>query len=186
MQRRDLLRLLGGAVTIAGLSPEQLLGRGREVHRGLSVERSPLGFFNTHQMHTVAAAAERIIPATDTPGAMAAECHRFIERIVADHYAAERQGRFLDGLVELDRLARTSHQGLFVELDEAGQDAVLTALEDVAYSAKAGGADSSWRDLKYLTLYGYYTSEIGMEEELQVNRFPGRFDGCAVIAEVAR
>src|SRR5690606_7063041 len=89
MQRRDLLRLLGGAVTIAGLSPEQLLGRGREVHRGLSVERSPLGFFNTHQMHTVAAAAERIIPATDTPGAMAAECHRFIERIVADHYAAE-------------------------------------------------------------------------------------------------
>ncbi len=186
MQRRDLLRLIGGTAAIAGLTPVQLLGLGREVHRGLALSRSPLGYFDTHQMNTVAAAADRIIPVTDTPGAMAAECHRFIERIVADHYDAARQRRFVDGLIDLDRRASAAHRHLFVELGAGDQDAVLTAMEDAAYAARADGADSFWRDLKHLTLYGYYTSEIGMEEELQVNRFPGRFDGCANIAEVGQ
>jgi hypothetical protein len=51
---------------------------------------------------------------------------------------------------------------------------------------RAGGAFSFWRDLKYLTLFGYYTSEIGIEQEQQVNRFPGRFEGSAPIAQVNR
>ncbi|HRP07896.1 MAG TPA: gluconate 2-dehydrogenase subunit 3 family protein, partial [Gemmatimonadales bacterium] len=182
MQRRDLLRLLGGTAAITGLSPDQLFGLGREVHRGISLGESA-DFFDTHQMHTVAAAADRIIPATDTPGAMATECHRFIERIVADHYDAARQRRFIEGLVDLDRRSSAAHRQLFVELDTAEQDAVLTAMEDAAYAAKPDGADSFWRDLKYLTIYGYYTSEIGIEEELQTNRFPGRFDGCVPVAE---
>lgn len=186
MQRRELLRLIGGTAAIAGLSPGELLGLGREVHRGLAVERSPLGFFDTHQMHTVAAAADRVIPTTDTPGAMAAECHRFIERIVADHYDAARQRRFIDGLTDLDRRSSATHQRLFVQLDAAAQDGVLTAVEDAAYAARPEGADSFWRDLKHLTIYGYYTSEIGIEEELHTNRFPGRYDGCVPVAEVGR
>lgn len=184
MHRRDVLRLLGGASVVAGLAPGELLALGRATHRRLAVEPSPLGFFTIHEMHTVAAAGERILPATDTPGAMAAECHRFTERIVAHHYDVERQRRFRDGLVDLDHRARAGHERLFVECDDAAQDAVLAALEDDAYQVKEGGADSFWRDLKHLTLYGYYTSEIGIEEELRTNRFPGRFDGCIPIAEV--
>jgi hypothetical protein len=137
-------------------------------------------------MHTVAAAGERILPATDTPGAMAAECHRFTERIVADHYAAERQRRFLAGLIDLDQRAARQHQALFVQLAPASQDAMLTAVESDAHAAGDDGAESFWRDLKHLTLYGYYTSEIGMEEELKVNRFPGRFDGSAPITVGSR
>jgi hypothetical protein len=130
-------------------------------------------------------AGERIVPATDTPGAMAAECHRFTERIVAHHYESARQQRFLEGLTGLDAFARTAHGRLFVELEPALQDHVLVAEEGRAYTARADGADSFWRDLKYLTLYGYYTSEIGIEEELRTNRFPGRFEGSALIAERA-
>lgn len=185
MQRRDLLRLLGGVSIIAGLTPEQLLAVGRATHRDLHAGRSPLGFFDAHQLHTVAAAGERIIPATDTPGALAAACERFTERIVADHYDTSRQQRFVDGLVDLDRRSAALHGRLFVEGDGTRQDAVLSAVESDAYAAKADGADSFWRDLKYLTIYGYYTSEIGIEEELKVNRFPGRFEGSALITERA-
>lgn len=181
MHRRDLLRLFGGVSVIAGFTPDELLALGHATHERLGVERSPLGFFDAHQMHTVAAAGERIIPVTDTPGALAAECHRFAERIVADHYAPERQRRYLDGLIDLDRRAVAAHQATFVELEAAGQDGILTAVEAEAYAAREGGADSFWRDLKYLTMYGYYTSQVGIEQELHTNRFPGGFEGSATI-----
>lgn len=186
MQRRELLRLLGGATVIAGIAPAELVALGRATHRRLALEPSPLGFFDAHQMHTVAAAGERILPETDTPGAMAAACHRFTERIVADHYDTDRQRRFLDGLVDLDRRANGIHQRLFIQCTDAEQDAVLAGMEADAYAAHEEGADSCWRDLKYLTLYGYYTSEIGIEQELRTERWPGRFDGCAPITEVSR
>jgi hypothetical protein len=186
LHRRDLLRLLGGVSVVAGLAPDDLFALGRDVHGQLGGERSPLGFFDPHQMHTVAAAGERILPATDTPGAMAAECHRFTERIVAHHHDTARQRRFLAGLVDLDQRAARLHQALFIQLEPPMQDVVLTAVEADAYAAGNEGAESFWRDLKYLTLYGYYTSEIGMEEELKVNRFPGRFDGSAPISLESR
>lgn len=185
MQRRDLLRLLGGASLIVGLTPAELLALGHATHHRVRLDPSPLGFFDAHQMHTVAAAGDRIIPVTDTPGAFAAECHRFTERIVADHYDAERQRRFVTGLVELDRRAAAMHHHLFIECEPFEQDAVLVAVEAEAYAATPDGADSFWRDLKRLTLYGYFTSEIGIEQELRTNRFPGRFDGCAPVGGVA-
>jgi hypothetical protein len=136
-------------------------------------------------MHTVAAAGERILPATDTPGAMAAECHRFAERIVADHYDGPRQQRYLAGLINLDTRSRAGYGALFVELASVQQDAMLQAVESDAYRASANGADTFWRDLKHLTLFGYYTSQLGIEEELKVQH-PGRFDGAATIVPVTR
>jgi hypothetical protein len=185
MQRRDLLRLLGGVSVIAGLAPDDLLAVGREAHLRVRLDRSELGLFDSHQMHTVAAAGERIIPTTDTPGAMAAECHRFTELIVADRYDLPRQRRFLDGLVDLDQRASRMAGHLFVDCSPAEQDAVLTAVEADAYAADDSmQPDIFWRDLKYLTLFGYYTSEVGIEQELQTVRFPGHFDGCMPIHEV--
>lgn len=185
MHRRDLLRLLGGVSVIAGLTPDDLLALGRHTHAQIGLERSPLGFFDTHQMHTVAAAGERIIPATDTPGAMAADCHLFAERIVAHHYDAARQQRYLRGLVDLDQRTSREHRQLFVQSTGEQQDAVLRAVEADAYAASTDGANSFWRDLKYLTLFGYYTSRVGIEQELKVQH-PGRFEGSAEIVAVTR
>ena len=130
MQRRDLLRLLGGVSVLGGLAPAELFAVGRETHRRIELERSPLGFFDTHQMHTVAAAGERILPATDTPGAMAARCHRFTELIVADRYDLPRQRRFFSGLIDLDRRASSSTGHLFIDCAAPAQDATLGALEE--------------------------------------------------------
>lgn len=178
--RRSLLRLLGGACAVGTLVPEELFALGVRTHQRLRDVPTPLGFFDVHQMHTVAAAADRILPPTETPGARDAECHRFIERIVADHYPEARQKRFLAGLVDLDQRSARADQVLFVEATEPEQDAVLTAVErDTRQAAAPGG--SFWRDLKELTLIGYYTSRIGIQEELQVELYPGRFDGCAPI-----
>ena len=58
-------------------------------------------------------------------------------------------------------------------------------MEDAAYQASAGGNNSFWRDLKYLTLFGYYTSQVGIEQELRTS-LPGRFEGSALIVPVMR
>ena len=126
-------------------------------------------------------AAEHV-PADAPVMAMAAACERFTERIVADHYPVDRQRRFVLGLVDLDQRAARTHQKLFIDCEGAEQDAVLAAVEADAYAARADGVDSFWRDLKYLTIYGYYTSEIGIREEQKVPAVPGRWDGCMPVA----
>jgi gluconate 2-dehydrogenase gamma chain len=183
MQRRDLLRLLGGVSVLSGMSATELLALGQKTHQ---LSTTPLGFFSVHQLHTVAAAGERIIPATDTPGAMAAECHRFAERIVADHYDKDRQHRYINGLIDLDKRASATHQQLFVDLGNDQQDAILESVESDAYSDSDSGSDSFWRDLKHLTVYGYYTSEIGIRQELKTPTVPGYFDGQMPIVETTQ
>lgn len=36
-----------------------------------------------------------------------------------------------------------------------------------------------WQQIKFLTIYGYYTSEIGVNRELHTVVIPGRYDPCA-------
>lgn len=38
--------------------------------------------------------------------------------------------------------------------------------------------ESFWRQIKFLTVYGYYTSEIGVVRELHTVVIPGRYDPC--------
>ena len=82
--RRDVLRLLAGACAIGTMTPDDLLAVSLDAHRALAMGPSSLGFFDAHQMHTVAAASDRIIPETDTPGAQVAEFA--IRRIVEGEY----------------------------------------------------------------------------------------------------
>ncbi|MEO5799307.1 MAG: gluconate 2-dehydrogenase subunit 3 family protein [Gemmatimonadales bacterium] len=185
--RREAIRLLGGACAVpalAALTPEDLFALGERTHASLGVARGS-GFFDMHQLQTVAAAADRIIPVTDTPGALAAECHRFAEKIVQDHYDAMRQKRFVAGLVNLDAKSGRVRQKLFVDLSPDDKDTLLRAVEVEAAAANARDG-SFWRDLKYLTVYGYYTSKIGIEEELKTNFYPGRYDGCVPVSGGAK
>lgn len=40
--------------------------------------------------------------------------------------------------------------------------------------------------MKWLTLWGYYTSEIGMDQELGHVVFPGSYEGCVSIRNIDR
>ncbi|MBK9550102.1 MAG: gluconate 2-dehydrogenase subunit 3 family protein [Gemmatimonadetes bacterium] len=147
MLRRDLLRLLGGVSALAAIPTEDLFALGESTHAGLRANTAGLGFFDAHQLQTVAAAADRIIPTTETPGAREADCHRFAEKIIADHYDTTRQKRFITGLVDLDSRSSTLAQKLFVDLTPQQQDSVLAAVEKdtlaSATPAAPSGATSS-------------------------------------------
>ena len=187
MERRELIQWLvatAGLQCLDSLAPSDLLAMGRDVHRRAASPNAGLRVLSPHAERTVTAAAERIIPATDTPGATDAGVSAFIDKMLADwHTPAERE-RFLAGLPDLDTRCRTRGGRDFVDCAVADQVAVLTALDDDVTALRAGdgaAANQHWfAMLKYLTVYGYCTSAVGMRT-LHLDSLPGRYDGCAPI-----
>ena len=84
----------------------------------------------------VATVAEHIIPATDTPGARAAEVHRFVDTMLAEYYPARETARFREGLAALDARARREHGAPFLRCAPAQQRALLERIDEEAF----GGA----------------------------------------------
>jgi hypothetical protein len=133
-----------------------------------------------HEDRTVVALTEAILPATDTPGAKAALVNRYIDAVLDD--AEEKdQKRFQNGLAWLDDRCRELFGCDFASCRGDQQEAILTILSS---EANQSPADRVGRELfatvKSLTITGYYTSEIGMREELgdDGNVFFEGFQGC--------
>jgi len=193
MERRDLIRFLAsaaGAGCLQGLAPDDLLAFGRRVHADAGAIQD-LKALDPHAARTVIAAAERILPASDTPGATDAQVHRFIDRMLADWHTPAERDRFLAGLRALDARSRSAYRRDFVACTEPEQTALLAALDDevtrlrgpTAAEARRGSglatANEHWfAMLKYLTVLGWFTSEPAMRA-LGRYPLPGRWDGCA-------
>ena len=117
---------------------------------------------DAHQNDTVIVLSELIIPTTDTPGAKAAKVNEWVDLFLAD--LAEDKGHgFLMGLGWLDGYAIKQHGHPFVKLTEAQQIAILETLDGAEEEALKPGAEF-FRELKSLTVQGYYTSKIGIDE----------------------
>jgi len=190
MDRREVLKSLGTALSLPVLQQlgwSEALALGREVHGRLQSEgeanRYIFKTLDPDQSQTVATIAELIIPQTDTPGAKAARVHEFIDLILTEWFSSEESERFLAGLTDLDR--RSGKR--FNDCDEAEQIGILKELEAEALASQKKGpriplAPASHRHfflaMKSLTLIGYYTSEIGMKEELEYVMFPVSYDAC--------
>jgi hypothetical protein len=150
---------------------------------------------SAEQDDLVTAIAELILPATDTPGATEAQVNRFIDLLLSDWLEPEEGESFLAGLAELDRACRDRFDRVFLGLTTEEQLAVLVPLDEEAaelrQAARVAGLTeveepTFFLTMKEWTLAGYYTSEIGMTEELQHFRISGAFSGCLPLTEVGR
>src|SRR5688500_13270956 len=173
MQRRDVLQLLSGVLALPvlhGLSAADALALGRELHGAIGRARAPGRVLTDEQMRTVTAIVERIIPATDTPGGAAAGVPEFIDLLLAEWYDDVERVRFLDGLVQIDARSRSRHTAPFVDVPESQQTALLLELDGEVQALRTAGAPTGshfFQQLKWLTVFGYYTSERGVREELR-------------------
>src|SRR5262245_14824165 len=132
------------------------------------------------QNEAVIALTELIIPETDTPGAKAALVNRFVDHVLSTADTKERS-EFISGLTWLDNRCRTR-----VGKDVAGASAaelttVLTALAAEGSPAASDAAGVAFfRAIKSMTITGYYTTEIGLRQELgdDGRMMLGTFEGC--------
>jgi hypothetical protein len=177
MNRRELLRLLGGvavAPMLGPLSPEGLWDLGRTVHTRLAGHTARS--LDAHQLKTVTQVAELILPETDTPGATSVKVPEFIDLLITESFPTTERDRFLKGLADIDARSRRIYGGVFLDLRAADQSAMLEALDGA--KCAEGSAEEAFATLKDLTIYGYFTSEVVMKDVSHHEVIPGRFDGC--------
>lgn len=142
------------------------------------------------QNEMVATMAEIIIPATDTPGARAAQVNRFIDAMLTGSYPAEDRKRFLQGLDDVDARCETAYGAAFNACTDDQQLALVAELDDETFGDDAPDFDREnppfFRMMKELVIVGYYTSEVGATQELKTNIVPGRYDGDVPYEEIGR
>lgn len=153
------------------------------------IERSIQSYFSDVERNTVAAAAEIIIPRTDTPGAKEAGVPRFIELMVGDWFNAIEKNAFMLGLNKLI----DSSGGNFTGLSSEDQLNILEDLEEAASESAwyiAGNTMRLWDatapficQLKELTVLGFMLSSVGANQFLTPNPM-GYFDGDVPLRDV--
>src|SRR5216110_1275011 len=175
MNRREALLLLAGTATL----PDQLLAVGRAVHK--RVREGTLRALTPHENETVATIAELIIPKTDTPGARDAGVPGFIDVMLAEWGDDEQRQFFTAGLANVDERSRAAFGKDFVACTVQQQTQILTDLDAELARLRDTKADTSknfFQAMKWLTLTGYYTSEVGATTELHYRVVPGRYEPC--------
>jgi hypothetical protein len=183
-----VIRILGSALALPalhGLTAQEAFALGRELHHRLERSQRRGRVLDDAQLRLVADVTERIIPATDTPGAAAARVNEFIDLMLADWYDEPDRVRFLDGLVQIDARARARRGAPFSELEESDQTALLEELDAEVQALRAADLPVDghfFQQLKWLTVHGYYTSDVGVNEELQWVAIPGGYDPCRPFA----
>src|SRR6266702_1254655 len=122
----------------------------------------------------------------DTPGARAARVHEFIDTLLADWSPDDERARFLAGLADVDARARAAFGADFLGATEAQRVTLLTQLDAEAQAARPAKPDSRqppfFQQMKFLTVFGYCTSEVGAKAELHYETIPGAYDGCRPFA----
>lgn len=165
--RRGVLKILSGiGATCAAPSLGDEL-HAQEAPHTHAAPAAPTGaYFTAGDLKLVSRVADLIIPATDTPGASGAGVPAYIDQVVARDRA--HQAVFADGLRWLDKASRDAHQRPFLELSETQQLGLLEPVCKLADSRRRMvGRHVEWfRLMKNLTADGYYTSAIGLREEL--------------------
>src|SRR6266567_8851821 len=190
MQRRDALRIFAAGAVLPVFSPELFaLFRQAQPPPGYALRT-----LTPHLNDTVVAMIDQIIPATDTPGAKGARVNEFIDVILTEWADAEERKNFLDGLAGVDKQANDLFGKNFVDASPAQQVTLLRSMDESVAAQRTrrmrhGNTIPDDRDkqlrgefftvFKGITVHGYYTSEIGFSQELNLQIIPGAHHGCA-------
>jgi hypothetical protein len=138
-----------------------------------------LRFFTPAEHLTVDRLSELIIPADDrSPGASAAKVADFIDYLLSG-VNEEEQRIWRTGLETLDRTTTSRWRHTFVDCTADQQIAVLSEMAAREASPRAK-LERLFVRVKERTIQGYYTSEIGIHQELRYkgNTYLDEFVGC--------
>ena len=189
LNRREALRKLaaggiGAATASFWVESLSALARAQAPHAHLAqAGHVPAGWtpsvLNAHQNETVVTLTELIIPQTDTPGAKAALVNRFIDSVLSEADTQARQG-FLGGLAWIDARSTALFGGDFVSAGAEQQADLLTRVSDPNAAVEDKDGADFFQAIKSMTITGYYTTEIGLQQELgdDGQLFQLSFTGC--------
>lgn len=140
-------------------------------------------YLSAAQSAILAATADRILPRTDTPGAIDVGVPAFIDRLYGEFMTPAEQALLVQGLQAIDDAARSGANGAgFSTLAATRQDAVLRAVARAQQDKEPG----SFALIRSATILGYFTSEQVGRNVLHYDPVPGAYNGCVPIDQVGR
>lgn len=180
IDRRDAL---AGIVAMFGASLFAPIARAAAAQVPQISEGPPsAAVFTAGQRALMTALSERVMPTTDTPGAIAAGVPEFIEKLLADWALPEERVPVLAGLDAIEARSRADYQVAAAEATPEQQDALLT----LAMEGELPGGGEFFEKFRQLVITGYFTSEVGITQEREYLPIPGRYDGAYPYSEVNR
>lgn len=178
LTRRQAIRgaasVVGGTIAAAQLAP--FMSRVAHAQNAGAAPR----FLDEDQFALVESIVDVLIPETDTPGALGAGVHYFLDLMLTEWASPERQARFRAGMSDLE--ARLGADFVAAPADE--QLARLAAVDEAAHAEDAG--DDFFREFKRIALFGYYSSEAGATIELQYEALTPEYKACVPIDDIGR
>ena len=129
--------------------------------------------------------AQLIIPATETPGARDIDVHGFIDRYLLECVSKADQKKFTNGLKKINSVSESKFKKPFLLATNEQHIELLTAIEKKEFGFNAYDKEF-FTFFKSLTLFGYYTSEVGATQELAYLAIPGGYKGNFPFSKVGK
>ncbi len=175
MERRTALKLIAAGVIAERLDAAQ--------HHLVQIAQAPssykLQFFTPAQNELLDRLTEIIIPADDhSPGAHAAQVSYFID-LMAANSRKEVQEQWIAGLKAVDTEAQRRFQKPFLKCTAQEHDQIVATMA-AAEEKPSTQIDHFFVRLKLMTIDGYYSSAIGIHQDLgyKGNTALTEFPGC--------
>jgi hypothetical protein len=178
--RRDAIKQLAVFCGLA-LSASSLSALATVAMPPADMNRSKKTLLDKNQLALVRELGEIIIPTTDTPGAIAAGVHDFINHFMVYCASKEEQQTLQAVLTRIN----TSGDKPFLLLGKDQQIELLNNMEQARNGFSQSDRDG-FKQLKALVVFGYYTSEIGASQELAYLAIPGGYKGNFKFKEIGK
>jgi hypothetical protein len=168
------------AATIAGAQDAPPPAAKEAKAAAIAAEKGTGRFFTPAQHRLVDELSETIIPKdSHSGGAKDAKVVDFIDQHVGQSGDKDQQELWRDGLRLIDSMSQHYTGKTFLDGSAEDRVAVLTVLSDNEHMTDVTEV-RFYNELKELTVLGYYTSSIGIHDELEYkgNRYNQEFIGC--------
>jgi len=185
-QRRAVLKrvawMLGGAISAPAALAILQGCSAREPVPGEAAAAAK--FFKGKQADIVTAIADVLIPKTDTSGALDAGVPAFIDSIMADVYPKDAQDRFSAGIDEFESGAGAGGKA-FLDQDVTQRAATVQKAIDAALAGEH--KDKPFILVaRELTLLGFFTSRVGITENMEYVAVPTAYHGCVPLSQMKK
>ena len=188
MKRRRAIGVLGGVAAGPALMPSrtfaELLAWSERVRESSRSPGTP-ALLTPPRARAMAALAEVIIPATDTPGASEAGVTEFVAALVVGWLDDDVRDLFLEGLDTVDPAARERFGADFADCAPQQQIRLVADLDaEVTRLREDPGASASrhfFHHVKRFTITAYFTSEVGLAALGHRTSFR-TFEGCVPLS----
>jgi hypothetical protein len=175
VNRRDTIKKL--ALLSSGMIALPAWANGWHIHQltGNSV-------FDFSEQQILSAAADAVIPAGNSIGALSVGVDKFLEKLFSDCYDADVQGNIKKQLNKLENLSVSIYGKSFAATD-------LLQRQDLLLKLSQGEQDEKdfFALLKAETIRGFSTSKEVLADHLNYKHIPGHYYGCVdVNTEISR